>query len=520
MHRSLRQLLACGVLCGVFAGLSIAQQSRLNTVLGVVLRSGTNEPLPGASVQLQPSGRSEAYEVQTGNDGRFQFRNIPDGNYSLAAVRSGFVRADYGRRRTSDPPLILAVDPNRTLNTIELRMVPAASISGRVSDAEGEPVVAAIVRAWQETYTDGQRALRIITTVSTDDLGNYRVFSLTPGKYYVSAVIRDKTTIAPSFYPDTTDVRSAGLVSLSAGSSAGGINITYRSEAARTIRGTVSSPYAETNVQLLSRIPIVNEGKLLVFADPRTGSFSIPQVSPGGYVLSAISDNVSMLTSIEVGNAPAADIRIAIPTPIEIAARVSLDSKAASVGIDISQLLFAFRWDSDVSDLPDATYGPGKDNPFTIRLAPGDYRMRAVVIPRNAYVQSARLGNIDVLNDALHLDSSVRTPLEIVIAADTGTLDGVVGNAQKHPEPNVVVALLPVGARRQRSDLYQNVRTDEAGHFQFEHVPPGDYSVYAWEDVEPTAWMNSNFMREYESLGKPIHIDAGAHQTVQVAAIP
>ena len=146
--------------------------------------------------------------------------------------------------------------------------------------------------------------------------------------------------------------------------------------------------------------------------------------------------------------------------------------------------------------------------------------MRAVVIPPNAYIQSIRLGNIDVLNDGLHMDSSIQTPLEIVIAADMGTLEGVVGNAQKRPEPNVVVALVPVGSQRRRVDLYQNVRTDEEGHFQFEHVPPGDYSVYSWEDVEPTAWMNPNFMMDYESLGKPAQIDAGGRQSIQVEAIP
>jgi hypothetical protein len=32
--------------------------------------------------------------------------------------------------------------------------------------------------------------------------------------------------------------------------------------------------------------------------------------------------------------------------------------------------------------------------------------------------------------------------------------------------------------------------------------------------------MNSNFMKDYESRGKPVHIDAGARQTIQVEAIP
>jgi hypothetical protein len=166
--------------------------------------------------------------------------------------------------------------------------------------------------------------------------------------------------------------------------------------------------------------------------------------------------------------------------------------------------------------LPNAAYGGAG----TIRLAPGDYRIRAVEYPENVYVQSVHLGNIDVLNDGLHLDSSVQSLLEIVIAADMGTLDGVVGNTMQHLEPNVVVALVPAGEQRRRIDLYQSTRSDQEGHFHFEYVPPGDYSVYSWEDVEPTAWMNSNFMRDYEGLGKPVHIEAGSHQTIQVKAIP
>jgi hypothetical protein len=476
--------------------------------------------MPGVAVQLQPAGRSEAYEAQTGNNGRFQFRNIPNGNYTLAAVRSGFVRADYGRRRQSDPPLILAVGPNRTIRSVEIHMISSGAIFGRVTDGEGEPVAAGIVRAWQETFVEGHRALRIVTTVSTDDLGNYRLYSLAPGNYYVSTVIRTNVNIAPSFYPDATDVRAAGQITLAEGSIAGGININYRSEPRREIRGTVSPLYREVTVQLTPRIPIANEGTLAVPLDSRTGQFSIPQVSPGSYILTAMSDGASTQTSIEVGNTPVVDVRVVVPSPVEVRAHVSLDPKGASSGVDISRLLFGFRWDSEVPNLPDAAYSPGQNNPFTIHLAPGEYRMRAVEIPPNAYVQSIRLGNIDVLNDGLHLDSSPQAPLEIVIASDSGILEGVVENVQKHREPNVVVALVPVGGQHRRIDLYQNVRTDQEGHFQFEHVPPGDYSVYSWEDVEPTAWMNSNFMKDYESRGKPVHIDAGARQTIQVEAIP
>jgi hypothetical protein len=474
--------------------------------------------MPDVSVQLQPVGQSEAYEVQTGNNGRFQFRNVPNGDYTLAAVRSGFVRADYGRHRTSDAPLYLAVGVNGTIRGIEIHMISSSAIFGRVTDEEGEPVAAAIVRAWQETFVEGQRALRMVTTVSTDDLGNYRLYSLSPGNYYVSAGGN-----LPSFYPNTTDLRTARRVTVAEGSMTGGVNITERSETRREIRGTVSSPYPEASVQLIPRIPVLSEGTLGASVDSRTGQFSIPEVSPGSYILTATSGQVSVHTSIEVGNARVLDVRIAIPSPVEIRARVSLDPKTVS-NIDISNvvtnLVFALSWDSDVPNLPYVTYAPLNDNAFTIRLAPGDYRMRTEFIPPGLYVQSIRIGNNDVLNVGLHVESSVQTPLEIVVAADIGSLEGVVRNVEKHAEPNVEVALVPAESRRRRTDLYQSVRTDAEGHFQFEHVPPGDYTVYSWEDVEPTAWMNSNFMKDYEGRGKPVHIEAGARQTIQVEAIP
>ena len=98
------------VLCGIFAGLALSQQTQQNTVEGVVLLSGTNEPLPDVSVQLS-RGRSEAYEVQTGNDGRFQFRNIPTELHARCGPQR-VCPADYGRRRLSDPPLMLVAGPN------------------------------------------------------------------------------------------------------------------------------------------------------------------------------------------------------------------------------------------------------------------------------------------------------------------------------------------------------------------------------------------------------------------------
>src|SRR5262249_47035906 len=56
-----------------------------------------------------------------------------------------------------------------------------------VYDKNGEPLASAQVMALRQVYKDGRRTLTIVQIVTTDDRGEYRLFWLAPGRYYVSA---------------------------------------------------------------------------------------------------------------------------------------------------------------------------------------------------------------------------------------------------------------------------------------------------------------------------------------------
>ena len=73
------------------------------------------------------------------------------------------------------------------MSGIVLAMTPTGSISGRVYDAEGEPLGKAQVEVMRPVYKDGQRMLTIVEIVASDDRGEYRLFWLPPGRYYVAA---------------------------------------------------------------------------------------------------------------------------------------------------------------------------------------------------------------------------------------------------------------------------------------------------------------------------------------------
>ena len=56
--------------------------------------------------------------------------------------------------------------------------------------------------------------------------------------------------------------------------------------------------------------------------------------------------------------------------------------------------------------------------------------------------------------------------------------------------------------------------------FAFQSVAPGEYKVYAWEDVEPTAWMDAEFMKPFLSKGETVTVGESGRAQVGVRMIP
>ena len=73
---------------------------------------------------------------------------------------------------------------------------------------------------------------------------------------------------------------------------------------------------------------------------------------------------------------------------------------------------------------------------------------------------------------------------------------------------------------RRRNELYRTTTTDVSGRFHFDRVPPGDYKVFSWEEVEDGAWYDADFMTANESRGMPVRIGEGRTETARVEVIP
>ena len=166
-----------------------------------------------------------------------------------------------------------------------------------------------------------------------------------------------------------------------------------------------------------------------------------------------------------------------------------------------------------------ATSQPAPTGGFVLRNVPfGDYRMTVGGLPSGAYLKSIRQGNRDVLRDGISILTAVNNPVEIILGKDGGELEGRVINRAREPEGNVPVVLVP--SNRSRRDLYQKKSTDVNGRFKFDGVMPGQYKVFAWEDVITGAWQDAEFLRTYETRGVTVDVGTRSPATAEVEVIP
>ena len=74
--------------------------------------------------------------------------------------------------------------------------------------------------------------------------------------------------------------------------------------------------------------------------------------------------------------------------------------------------------------------------------------------------------------------------------------------------------------RRAVFSFYKMTTSDQTGSYSFKNLTPGEYKVFAWEDIEPGAYADPEFIKPVEAKGETVTIKEGAAPAVQVTLIP
>jgi hypothetical protein len=145
----------------------------------------------------------------------------------------------------------------------------------------------------------------------------------------------------------------------------------------------------------------------------------------------------------------------------------------------------------------------------------------SVNIMESYYLKSVRIGDQDVTDTGVDFTQGFpASEMVVTLSSNGGQIDGTVQNAKSEPAVGVSVTLIPEASRRSLSYLYKSATTDQNGHFTIKGIKPGEYKVFAWEEMELGAYMDPDFLKPHESAGEAVSIKEDARESLQVKAIP
>lgn len=506
----------------------------------------------GSIVPIGPMSQSAPYAATTDAEGKFRIDKVEPGQYRIMAERQGFVRAEYGARMNSMMGTTIRVSPGQELREMNINLAPQAVITGRVFDEEGEPLARVQIQVLRRRYFRGKQQLMPSGMSQTNDTGEFRVAELPPGRYWLSASYRTRMMMmfgeAPArntadkpeeeyvttYFPGTAEQSSARPIDVTAGQEVPGADIRMHKARVFRIRGkVVGGAQGPRNIQVMA-LPRESSG-FFMFGGGRglvkeDGSFEIGGVQSGSYYVTAMSSQgpSSTLgkTPVEVTRDNVENVAIVLGGGVALNGGIRVDGdvealeKAQGKKINYSTVRVQL---SPMEGMPFNTPGvqAKEDGSFTIEnVGPDKYRIMVFNAPQGTWLKSIRAGDQEVLDKGMDLSAGAPGPIQVTLGLGTGGVSGSVEDSNQKPASGSMVTLLPDPMKEDRNDLYRVTTTDQTGQFTMSGIPPGEYKVFAWEDVDPGSYMDPELLKQHESKAAKVTVKENSQQSVSLAQIP
>jgi len=149
----------------------------------------------------------------------------------------------------------------------------------------------------------------------------------------------------------------------------------------------------------------------------------------------------------------------------------------------------------------------------------GSYRLAVLGLPAGYYVKAARFGAVDAKQEFITVGSIVRDVIDIVIADDTGGIRATVIDAASKPYDAATVVLVPDEKHLDDGAYYKTGVSDAGGSIALKSIPPGDYTLFAWDYVDSGAWYNPDFLRLQMPNGVAVKVDASVEREIRIRVV-
>jgi hypothetical protein len=505
------------------------------SISGSVVDVGTVylQPLFDARVELiRPSG--SPLVSRTDPNGRFAFSDLPAGRYRVSVTRDGYQRKSVA--------VELSTGQQRSDVVLALDLAP--TLFGHVRDPYNIPIANVLVEAIKVVYGPrGDRSVVSVESALSDDLGEYHLYWLDPGEYYIRASSLDlkpgesipgnsrtdapEPKYAPTYFPGFRDPKDATLIRLRVGSNFSAFDFKLQPAIPVGISGTIyieaTGEGVGTTIVATYAGAVASDQKFQAKSAPSgrdIGAFGMGGMAPGTFIVSAeYSSGGQRLMVHRKATVKASERSFnlylspgsTVSGKISIAGGPALDLRSARVALD-----------SVDPDLPSpAIAALDANGQFSVaRVEPGEYVLRTFNLPGDVYVRSVHSGDSDVQTKPLVIRYASPEPIRVELGGDGGRMDGVVVDNANHPFAGADVVLVPDIARRNSPDQYRATESEGDGHFTLRGIPPGDYKLFAWQNIEPNGYLNDVYMTGFEPLGVQMTIAPNTVGNISVRLIP
>ena len=450
---------------------------------------------------------------------------IPAATYQVTLDRVGFVAP----LEVTRSPLVLKAGEKK--DDFKVKLVPVGAISGRVLDAEGQPVEG--INVYAEMGALSQR-----TGGVTDDRGQFRIGGLSPGKYRVRAVpqalplppeIRTDGTVevyyAATYHPGAVDEKGGTRVIVGPASDVTGVDIRMVRTPIVRLAGKVSGiPEGAKNVfvQMMRASGGQSSSGGQVKAD---GSFEIWRPDPGKYNLRAMyNSSGEMMASggveVEVGESDIENVELRLMASEDIRVQVNFDDEMAKQAPQAAQSTPGGAQGTSQAPPPRPRgrmtlrelNGMGQmrmaevteDAAFTIsKVMPGKYMV--MVTGYGAYVKSVRLGETTVDGPVLNLNQgSGGAAVTVTLSSAYGEIGGTVQD-DKGPAAGAQVAIRD---KRNNQPIMRSVASGADGTYTMKSVAPGMYQLLVVDESESHTITSEPVADDFDDVGETVEVRA------------
>jgi len=476
-----------------------------------VVDARTGAPLPRAHVSIsRTSGGDPLASLATGDDGKFAF-DLPEGKYSLIAGPRD-LQLVFGMRGSDEGfGTSIVTGPGQNTAGLLFRWFPPSAISGRIVDQDGEPVRSALVQLLRSGVVGGLRRVTSVAWDRTNDLGEYRFGRIPAGSYYLAVTGRpwysgtgsDGSAAAayvPVYYPNATERAQAAPLVVAAGEEArADFNLVTTLGSSVTVKSE-----AQPGQQCVLGLTTEGIGGTEGFQEQANAAGTtavIRAVPPGAYTVQLhCSGGGSSLWATRAIQVNGADLPVELslrPAPT-ISGSIQLKNPSA---VPHGSLLASLVREVGTGSVGVAA-GPNGSFAFP-SVALGRYRPR--ISGTDGYFASEiHLDGADYRDGVVELVEGETVTLRMVASDEIGRVRGFVVLGDQPVEGALVVLAAATGPAG--PDSSHGFQTDSDGSFDFQHIPAGDYFLFAVEDLK-LEYANPASIKPYLDGAKQIRVE-------------